>query len=60
MASDGELGRTTDTVVFNVLSQVRLQEFADKVVQAKVNVIRKRCGDQHLQVSCKYHVLVLC
>ena len=58
MASGGELGCSTDTAVVDTLSQARLQEFADKAVQEKAYSIRKRLGDQHLQVSCKYNALV--
>lgn len=58
MASGGELGRSTGTAVVDTWSQARLQEFADKAAQEKAYLIRKRLGDQHIQVSCKYHALV--
>ena len=58
MASGVELGRSTDTAVVDTWSHGRLQEFADKAAQEKAYLIRKRFGDQHLQVSCKYHALV--
>ena len=58
MAFGEELGRKTGTVVAEAWSQVRLQEFADKAVEEKANLIRKRLGDRDLHVSCRYHALV--
>ena len=58
MAFGGDLSRTTDNVIIDIWSEVRLQEFAEKAAQEKANLIRKRLGDQHLQGSYKYHALV--
>ena len=58
MASGEELGCATGTAVADAWSQVRLQDFADKAAQEKANLIRRRLGDQDVQVSCKYHALV--
>jgi hypothetical protein len=58
MASGEELGCAAGTAVADAWSQVKLQEFADKAVQEKANLIRRRLGDQDVQVSCKYHALV--
>ena len=39
------------------VSQVRLQDFADKAVEAKAAGLRKHVRDSDLQVSCKCPVL---
>ena len=58
MMSAAELGCASGTAVADVWSQVRLQEFADKAVQEKAYFIRRRLGDQSVQVSCKYYAFV--
>ena len=58
MASGEELGCKTGTAVADAWSLARLHEIACKAVEEKTNLIRKRFGDQDLDVSCRCHVLV--
>ena len=67
MASHEELGHEVgDDAAFPAVAAsaagtwalVRLQQFAEKAAEEKASLIRKRLGDQALQVSCKCPVLM--
>ena len=58
MASGEDLECKTGTLVAVAWSQARLQEFADEAVKEKSYIIRKRLGDEDLQLSCKCPALM--
>ena len=58
MASGEELDCKIGTAVADPWSQARLQEFANKAVEDKAYLIRRRLGDEDLQLSCKCPALV--
>ena len=53
MASGEELECKIGITVADPWSQATLQQFADKAVEEKTNVIRRRFGDEDLRISCK-------
>jgi hypothetical protein len=59
MASGKELECKIGTAVADPWSQATLQGFANKAVEEKTGLIRRRLGDEDLQLSCKCPVSLL-
>ena len=52
MASGNVLGDSADVAAAGAMALTKLQTFAAKAAEEKAGFIRRRVGDQALQVSC--------